>query len=241
LKVYLPPSLQFEARHLAMSTWIDHLPFANDLIVDKKPKLLVELGTYSGLSFFAFCQAMAENNVPGLAYAIDSWEGDEHTGDYGEEIFRKVEYHAREHYSGFTYLLRMRFEEALPQFDADSIDILHIDGLHTYAAVKQDFEQWYPKVRPGGIVLFHDIEARLPEFGVRQYWEEIKPEHTSFDFQHGYGLGVIRKPGGEALTELESLLFDSDSKSQEALRGMYVHLARYHDVLRKLKRKEGQN
>jgi len=158
--IYLPQSLNFEARHLAISTWIDHLPFAYDLVAAIRPTLLVELGTYSGLSYFAFCQAMQENKVEGVTYAVDTWEGDEHTGDYGEEIFRKVESHAREYYSGFSYLLRMKFSEALDQFDDDSIDLLHIDGLHTYEAVKEDFEAWYPKVNPGDSVSFSTIAFR---------------------------------------------------------------------------------
>ncbi len=237
MDIYLPPSLNFEARHLVISTWMDHLPFGYDLVAAVRPRLLVELGTYSGLSFFAFCQAMVENKVAGLAYAVDSWEGDEHTGDYGEEVFRKVEYHAREYYRGFSYLLRMKFGEALAQFDDNSIDLLHIDGLHTYEAVKEDFECWYPKVKPGGIVLLHDIEARLPEFGVRQYWNELIQDHTTFAFHHGYGLGVIQKSGriGDS-SELESLMFRDNTETHSRLRSLYVHIGRHHDALRKVKK-----
>lgn len=216
---------------------MDHLPFAYDLVEAIRPRLLVELGTYSGLSFFAFCQAIKEHKVEGVAYAVDTWVGDEHTGEYGEEVYRKVEQHARDNYSGFSYLLKMRFDQAVNQFDDDSIDLLHIDGLHTYEAVKEDFDTWYPKVKPGGIVLMHDIEARLPDFGVRKLWEELTSSHQTFAFVHGFGLGVLKKSGGDRqLSELESLLFSGNSETEKRLRDLYVHISHHHHVLRELKK-----
>lgn len=37
-----------------------------------------------------------------------------------------------------------------------NIDYLFIDGDHQYDAVKQDFEDWYPLVKKGGIISIHD-------------------------------------------------------------------------------------
>ena len=39
----------------------------------------------------------------------------------------------------------------------EPIDFLFIDGNHDYEAVLQDYEQWSPKVRPGGVIAFHDV------------------------------------------------------------------------------------
>ena len=35
-------------------------------------------------------------------------------------------------------------------------DLLYVDGGHSYDAVKRDIEAWVPKVKPGGIIAFHD-------------------------------------------------------------------------------------
>ena len=238
MSIYLPKSLlQFEERRMVFSTWVDHMAFGYDIVEAVRPGLLVELGTYNGLSFFTFCQSMQENDVEGLCYAVDSWEGDDHTEDYDESIYLDVERHAREYYRGFAYLMKMQFNEALRHFESDSIDLLHIDGLHTYEAVREDFENWYPKLSPGGLMLIHDVRARLKDFGAWKFWDEISPHYPSFTFEHGYGLGVLRKPGGPDIDHpLLSLLFEFGTGDARRLRQLYVHSSSYLEAKRRLKR-----
>jgi hypothetical protein len=235
--IYLPPSIDFNPIKMAFSTWVDHIPFGYDLVTAMRPKKLVELGTHNGMSFFVFCQAMTEHNIDGSCYAVDTWEGDDHTGDYGEDVYNAVSSHCREHFRGCHYLLRMRFDEALEKFDNDSLDIVHIDGLHTYDAVKEDFETWYEKLRPGGIALFHDVEARIKDFGAWKYWQELESQHKTFKFNHGFGLGVLRKPGGEGEDPtLLKLMFESDEVTRQKLRQFYVHIGLHNEMRRKMTR-----
>lgn len=240
--VYLPPSVRtFDPLFMVFSTWIDHMPFAYDLIAALRPKLLVELGTQRGLSYFTFCQSMKEHSVDGLCYAVDTFEGDAHTKGYDESVFKLVNRYNREHYYGFSYLMQMFFNEALKHFSDETVDLLHIDGLHTYDAVKEDFESWYPRVKPGGIILFHDVRARLLDFGAWKFWNELEACHETFAFNHGFGLGVLRKPGGDRSndSELVQLLFgDSGPDAGEALRAFYVHACRYLDQRRHVQRME---
>ena len=238
MSIYFPASLQrFDPRRMVFSTWVDHMPFGYDIVEAVRPGVVVELGACNGLSFFTFCQSMQENDVEGMAYAVDTWEGDAHTGAYDVSIVDDFRAHAREHYRGFTYLLQMYFNEALQHFDAESIDLLHIDGLHTYAAVREDFDNWYPKLKPGGIVLFHDVEARLADYGVWKFWNELEAEHDSFKFNHGFGLGVLRKPGAEMVSHpLLQLLFESTPQQQADLRALYAHASQFMDARRKARR-----
>ncbi|WP_116367394.1 class I SAM-dependent methyltransferase [Parahaliea mediterranea] len=237
--LYFPPSLQrFEPKRMVFSTWVDHLPFAYDLVEAIRPKTVVELGVYNGLSFFTFCQAMVENDIDGVAYAVDCWEGDEHTDAYDDSIFKDVQSHAREHYRGISYLMKMYFHEALQHFEDDSIDLLHIDGLHTYEAVKEDFETWYPKVKPGGIVLFHDVMARIKDFGAWRFFEELEASQQDiFKFNHGFGLGVLRKPGGaDPDAALLKLLFSREEENVQKLRQLYVHASHFLEARRQARR-----
>ena len=80
-----------------------------------------------------------------------------------------------------SVLLRTTFDCALDRFTAGSIDLLHIDGLHTYDAVKHDFYSWLPKVRPGSVLVLHDTMARHTDFGVWR-WEELAREFATRSF-----------------------------------------------------------
>lgn len=232
MALYVPPSIRhFEPKRLDFSTWVDHMAFAYDLVAATRPQLLVELGTYSGLSYFTFCQSIKEHDIDSVAYAIDTWKGEEHTGAYGEEIYESVMQHNRENYPGFSYLMRMLFGEAAGHFADESIDLLHIDGLHTYEAVNEDFETWLPKVKPGGIVIFHDIQSRMADFGVWRFWDDLcaTKEYETFSFKQGYGLGVLRKSGraDERESQLEELMFHGSEQDHEDLRAFYAHAARF--------------
>ncbi len=169
------------------------MPFAAWLIHTVNPKIFVELGTHSGNSYFSFCQSVKENNLATKCYAVDTWRGDKHAGLYGNEIFDRVDQHNKTHYAQFSRLLRMEFDEALSYFSDGSIELLHIDGLHTYEAVKHDFEAWLPKLAPNAIVLLHDTNVRENEFGVWKLWEALQERYPNhMEFLHSHGLGILQ-------------------------------------------------
>jgi len=81
------------------------------------------------------------------------------------------------------------------------LDFLFIDGDHTYAGVKRDFEMYRSLVRRGGMVAFHDIvEHRvLRDCNVDKFWNELKHQYQYSEFiedpQQGWaGIGVIYLP-----------------------------------------------
>lgn len=171
--------------------WAGHIPFAFWVMKALAPRVYVELGTHTGNSYFAFCQSVHDNRLPTRCYAVDTWRGDEHAGYYSDEIYRDVSNYNERQYSGFSRLLRMPFDEALGAFSDHSIDLLHIDGLHTYEAVRHNFENWLPKMSDSGVVLFHDITVRGADFGVWKFWEEVSPGYPHLSFDHSHGLGVL--------------------------------------------------
>src|SRR6266566_576900 len=75
-----------------------------------------------------------------LRHAIDTWEGDQHIGRYGPEVLADLRAHHDTLYEGFSRLNPGTFDQAVAGFADGSIDLLDIDGTHTYDAVRHDFE-----------------------------------------------------------------------------------------------------
>jgi predicted O-methyltransferase YrrM len=86
------------------------------------------------------------------------------------------------------------------------IDLLFIDGDHSYNGVKKDFTDYSPLVRKGGWIAFHDIiPAGLKDEGVQrggwtggvpEFWNEVKRTCEHFEIientqQDGSGIGVL--------------------------------------------------
>ena len=135
--------------------------------------------------------------------------------------------------------MRMLFNDAVNHFEDASIDLLHIDGLHTYEAVQEDFNNWYSKVSPGGIILFHDIDARQSDFGVWKFWAELESQYETFAFHHGFGLGVLRKTGRPSDAPehpLMELLFSGNEQEHHKLRQLYIRNSEYLEARNKAKR-----
>lgn len=194
------------------TSWLGHIPFVFYLVPQLKPMMVVELGTHRGNSFFAFCQAAKEAGLSTKCYAIDTWRGDSHTGYYIDDIYSDVSKHLQENYPDNAVLLRMTFDEALIKFENGSIDLLHIDGLHTYEAVKHDFETWLPKLSEKAVILLHDTQIKTKDFGVWKFWEEISTKYPSFEFHHSNGLGVLAI--GKNVTQ-EVLNFIDDATNRD--------------------------
>jgi O-antigen biosynthesis protein len=175
----------------APSAWIEHVPFAFWLVDVLRPRRIVELGTHHGVSYSAMCQAVKSLGLATSCFAIDTWKGDDHAGFYGEDVYRDFAAFHDQRYGAFSQLVRSSFDEALRHFEEASIDLLHIDGLHTYEAVRHDYQSWLPKLAANAVVLFHDTNVREREFGVVRLWSEITVEKLHFNFLHGHGLGVL--------------------------------------------------
>lgn len=212
----LVPSRRFEPRIYGVGAWTSHLHFAHDLVATLRPALLVELGVDRGESYFAFCQSAAENRTGTRCFGIDTWRGDQHAGGYDETTFAQVSEHNRVNYESFSTLLRSEFDDAISQFEPGSIDVLHIDGLHTEVAVRHDVDSWLPTLRPGGILLLHDVDVRTKKFGAWKVWDELQAQGRFWTFHDGPGLGVWQKPPAATLSGfLEQLLAPPSEQNAE--------------------------
>lgn len=56
-----------------------------------------------------------------------------------------------------------------------TVDVIFIDGDHTYEGCKADIDNWYPQMSKKGVMCFHDCDATSP--GVVRAVHEFAEEH----------------------------------------------------------------
>lgn len=211
-------------------SWHEHIPFAMFLVDLTRPATLVELGTHYGDSYCAFLQAVDELELGTRCYAVDTWVGDPHSFAYGPDVLETLRAHHDPIYGAFSRLVQSTFDEALQHFPDHSIDLLHIDGYHTYEAARHDLDTWLPKLSPHAVVLLHDINLREGNAGVWRVWEEVRQRWPSFAFTHGHGLGVLGV--GATLPAGVLPLFRASPEDVTRLSAFFFELGRRVDLTR---------
>lgn len=173
--------------HKKPSAWEGHGRFAMHLVEKINPKIVVDLGVEYGYSTFCF----AYHNI-GTVYGIDWFQGDAHAG-FNDDSFQTTFETYTELASKFGIsnikIVKGEFTEIAKTWDK-TIDILHIDGLHTYEAVKHDFETWTRFCHNESIILFHDTVSY--PYTVGRFFNEIGGGYK-IDKLDSCGLGIFTK------------------------------------------------
>lgn len=183
-----------------VSAWKGHRFFAEWLVATMRPAQIVDLGVDYGYSTLVFANAARANGF-GTVTGIDLFEGESMTG------FRNTHANILEWIKALslqnTKIIKGDFYEISLSWKRP-IDILHIDGFHSYNAVYNDFISWNGFVKEDGIILFHDIHVPNPEFEVINFFRTLSEGYKLY-FLESYGLGIYTK--NEALYNLILLTF----------------------------------
>jgi predicted O-methyltransferase YrrM len=169
------------------SAWKGHKQFAEWLVDTMKPTTIVELGVDYGYSSFVFAMALEKSNSAGKIYGIDWFQGDEHAS------FRNTFSYVNERKDKYSLnnleIIKGDFAETAKGWDTP-IDMLHIDGYHTFDAVQSDFKNWSPFVKEDGLILFHD--TAIGHFGIKDFFRTLNQGYR-LHFIHSAGLGIYTK------------------------------------------------
>ena len=163
------------------TAWIGHGEFAIKLVESLQPQITVDLGVDYGFS--SFCLAYPQ---VGTVYGIDWFMGDEHTG-FRNTYESVISLHQE---LGLENLIFVKgdFSEICKVWNRQ-INILHIDGLHTYEAVSNDYKNWSKFCNDESVIMFHDVESFPGSVG--KFFHEI--EGFKIVKKDSAGLGIITK------------------------------------------------
>ena len=168
------------------SAWLGHMKFAHWLSKLLNPSVIVDLGVDHGHSTFSFASANK-----GIVYGIDSFNGDIQAGFKNTfDIVNALndEFNNKNYLNNNIKFIKGYFDDVYDYFN-ETIDILHIDGLHTIEAVSNDYNKWITKTSENAIILFHDVVSYPDSVG--KVFNDI--QYPKFYFTHSAGLGVVCK------------------------------------------------
>jgi predicted O-methyltransferase YrrM len=211
---------------IPVSPWAGHRRFAYDYVRNILPRTVVELGTYHGCAFFAFCQAAKDGGMDWMSlHAVDSWTGNAHDGFYGDEVFERFKAIAGTCFGGLRITpVRKLFLDAAPDFEDESIDLLHIDGTHTYGALSEDLETWLPKLAPEGVIFLHDVHTE--RHATTRLWRELSLLYPTLLFEHSFGLGLLFPKGDRQYRHLVNCGLDKLAPFYSRMGALEVELGR---------------
>jgi predicted O-methyltransferase YrrM len=170
-----------------------------DILHHDPPRYVCEIGTASGGTLFLLTKVCRPD---ALLLSVDLGLS-----------FERCLVHAR-FASNKQRIVSIRADSRTPKtlarvrslLNAHPLDLLFIDGDHSYEGVKADFANYSSLVRPGGLIVLHDI---VPAYatrhgkptghytgGVPVFWQELKTKHKTSEFiedpeQDGYGIGIV--------------------------------------------------
>lgn len=170
-----------------------------------KPEVMLEIGAGNGGTSWTWSKLDYLKKLIVLDLPNGPWGG--------SELDERMEYIRQNSDIALTYIkgnsqnseAREAVKQQLGVEDVtrplEMLDILFIDGDHSYAGVKTDFLTYSPLVKKGGLVVFHDICEHAPEAKceVRKFWLELietcpKENYVEFVCEptNWGGIGVIK-------------------------------------------------
>jgi len=170
------------------------------IIRDESLGVVVEIGTSNGGVFYGLCQLAKGNatvvsiDLPGGPFGgVYVTDGNKHFKTYGKPG-QQLEFLRFDSHKAST------LKKLGKVLDGKQIDLLFIDGDHSYEGVKQDYEMYSPLVRKGGVIVFHDIcEHKMePRCKVDKFWKEVKKGKRTKEIidtteKNWGGIGVVYK------------------------------------------------
>jgi len=118
----------------------------------------VEVGAWKGQSIIHLAQRLQDQEKAVKLYAVDTFKGDADTGIL--EVMKEFDHNMQAAGCSHNVItVAIPSVMAATGFDDLSLAGVFIDAAHDYNSVLADLKAWAPKVKEGGIIAGHDIDA----------------------------------------------------------------------------------
>lgn len=171
-----------------------------NLVYYRPHETVLEIGSGRGGTLWAWSKLPNNKTVisldlPGGEFGGGLTEDDKERIKNWMELDKNTYLCAADSHSLDTFTV---IKETLQGVSDGEVDILFIDGDHTYEGVKKDFMMYSELCKKGGLIVFHDIRKHAPESGceVERFWNEVKYGYEYQEFISGDdawgGIGVLK-------------------------------------------------
>jgi hypothetical protein len=159
--------------------------FLSSTIVERRPSIIVEVGTWKGASTLFMADLLRVNNIDGVVISVDTWLGSaEHWRQdrWFGELNMEFGYPSLQR-KFMNNVLESSLEDYVLPLPLDSLnaasimksfnitpDLIHLDGGHDYESVSADLRVWWERLSPGGFIVGDDYHDTWP--GVKRAFDE---------------------------------------------------------------------
>lgn len=186
---------RFAMKHRAIAPWqipSEFEAFAK-IVAERRPKSILEIGTLHGGMLFVLCR-LADPS----ATIISSDLTETFSRHNRRPLMRLFPRNGQS-----LHLLRADSHAAstlaqVGKLLSEPLDLLFIDGDHSYGGARKDFEMYGPLVSSGGLIAFHDIVEHHDKnhCDVMRLWDELKPRYRYQELiedpkQDRCGIGIL--------------------------------------------------
>ena len=155
----------------------------------KSKQKILEIGSYVGASAACFGAAKSDGENARI-YCIDTWQNDAMT-EGKKDTYKEFLTNTRP-FSKWIVPVRGFSTEVVDEIrrETAAIDLLFIDGDHSYEGAKADWDAYKSFLKSGAVVVFHDYG--WAEGVQRVIEEDAKPAVSSFDSLPNMWWGIIK-------------------------------------------------
>jgi predicted O-methyltransferase YrrM len=196
-----------------MQGWHSDHAFLAETVARLRPRIIVEVGAWKGMSVLSLAAALRDNGIDGVVVAVDTWLGSvEHwvNPDWRSALGLTHGYPTLQR-TFMRNVIEAGLERFVVPLPLDSLnaaallrrakiapDIIHIDAGHDFASVTSDLEAWWRLLGSGGVLIgddYHDLaQGRNAWPGVRRAFNAFFGRRDLLPFEYAGGKCRIVKP-----------------------------------------------